>query len=209
MGYGTATVGLVMGLAPVATLLTRQVAGALGDRRGAKTMVVVGLVTTALSGVAYLPSGLLPTSASLAAIVLGRAVLGLGDSLFTTALTAWVVARVGPQHAGRALAWNGIAMYGAPGGGGAARGRAGPRSAASRPSRWRWWRCRCSAIPVALSIVGMPVQAARRKLDARRVRRDVANGARHGAGLRSASARSRRSWPCATPISAGPVPGWR
>jgi predicted MFS family arabinose efflux permease len=40
-------------------------------------------------------------------------VLGLGDSLFTTGIMAWAVARVGPQHAGKAMAWIGIAMYGA------------------------------------------------------------------------------------------------
>ena len=113
LGYGTTIVGVAMGLAPVATLLTRQLAGGLADRRGPKFGVVLGLATAAVSGVAYLLSTGLPPSWALAALLAGRMVLGLGDSLFTTALTAWVVARVGPAHAGRALSWNGIAMYGA------------------------------------------------------------------------------------------------
>jgi len=37
----------------------------------------------------------------------------LGDSVFTTGVMAWAVSRVGPQHAGKAMAWIGIAMYGA------------------------------------------------------------------------------------------------
>ncbi len=113
LGYGTATVGAVMGLAPGTTLLARQLAGVLAERRGPKAVVLAGLVVAALSGVAYLLSTGLPPGPALAVLLVGRVVLGLGDSLFTTALTAWVVTRVGPGHAGRALSWNGIAMYGA------------------------------------------------------------------------------------------------
>lgn len=113
LGYGTATVGAVMGLAPGTTLLARQLAGVLAERRGPKAVVLAGLVVAALSGVAYLLSTGLPPGPALAVLLAGRVVLGLGDSLFTTALTAWVVTRVGPGHAGRALSWNGIAMYGA------------------------------------------------------------------------------------------------
>ncbi len=113
LGYGTAVVGVVIGAAPVATLLTRQVAGQLADRRGPKFALVVGLLTTAMSGVAYLLASILPPAPALAALLLGRVVLGLGDSLFTTACNTWMVTAVGPGHAGRAMSWAGIAMYGA------------------------------------------------------------------------------------------------
>lgn len=113
LGFDTAVVGVAMGLAPAATLLTRQLAGGLADRYGPKTGVVIGLVTASSSGLAYLLSTLLSAGPALATLMLGRVLLGLGDSLFTTALTAWVVTRVGPAHAGRALSWSGIAMYGA------------------------------------------------------------------------------------------------
>jgi predicted MFS family arabinose efflux permease len=63
--------------------------------------------------VAYLLSSVLPPGPGLAMLILGRLVLGLGDSLFTTGIMAWAVATVGPQHAGRAMAWIGIAMYAA------------------------------------------------------------------------------------------------
>ena len=113
LGYGTTVVGIVIGVAPVTTLLTRQLAGALATRRGPKTGLLVGLATTALSGVAYLLAVGLPPGPALAALLLGRVVLGLGDSLFTTACNTWMVTTVGPGHAGRAMSWAGIAMYGA------------------------------------------------------------------------------------------------
>ena len=113
LGYGTAIVGAVMGLGFVVTLLTRQIAGRLADRRGPKIGVLIGLGLASLSGLIYLVSSGLPPASALAVLMVGRVFVGLGDSLFTTALTSWVVTRVGSAHAGRALSWNGIAMYGA------------------------------------------------------------------------------------------------
>ena len=113
LGYGTLTVGIAVGLAAAATLLTRQVAGGLSDRRGPKVMVLAGLAVTALAGVAYTVSSMLPPGAALWVLLAGRGVLGLGDSLFTTALMAWCIASVGAAHAGRVISWIGLAMYGA------------------------------------------------------------------------------------------------
>ncbi len=110
LGYGTVVVGIVVGLAPAATLLTRQFAGRLADRRGPRLGVLLGLATAAASGVCYLAAGWLHAGPALAALIAGRLLLGLGDSLFTTAIAAWAVTTVGPQHAGRAMAWIGIAM---------------------------------------------------------------------------------------------------
>ena len=112
LGYGTATVGAIIGLAAAVTLLTRQLAGAASDRRGPRAVVLLGLGVTALTGPAYAMSVLVP-GAGLGWLAAGRVALGLGDSLFTTGIMAWAVTRVGPQHAGRAMAWIGIAMYGA------------------------------------------------------------------------------------------------
>ena len=113
LGYGTTMVGVVMGLGPGVTLLTRQLAGRLADRRGPKAGVLIGLATCASSGLAYLLATALPGGPALAALLAGRALVGLGDSLFTTAMMAWMIARVGPTHAGRAMAWTGLAMYAA------------------------------------------------------------------------------------------------
>ncbi len=112
LGHGTAVVGAIIGLSAAVTLLTRQVAGAASDRRGPRAVVLLGLCVTALSGPAYAMSVAAP-GAGLAWLAAGRVALGLGDSLFTTGIMAWAVTRVGPAHAGRAMAWIGIAMYGA------------------------------------------------------------------------------------------------
>jgi MFS family permease len=113
-GFGTVTVGLVIGAQSVTTLLTRQYAGRLCDRRGTKPTALLGFCSAALAGVFYLASSLVTApDVALTVLAAGRVVLGFGESLFITALAAWSVARVGPAHAGRALAWQGIAMYGA------------------------------------------------------------------------------------------------
>ena len=113
LGYGTGIVGLVIGLAPAATLVTRQLAGRLADRRGPKLGVLLGLACAAGSGVCYLAASSLAGGTALGVLLAGRVLLGLGDSLCTTAIASWAIARVGPQHAGRCMAWIGIAMYGA------------------------------------------------------------------------------------------------
>ncbi len=160
MGCSTTVVGLAMGLAPAVTLLTRQAAGRLADRRGPKIGVLAGLLTAASSGVAYLAATALPPGPGLAALLAGRVLLGLGDSLFTTAIASWTVSRVGPHHAGRAMSWVGIAMYGALAVGaplGAALGSFGfgivSAVVAAGP---------LLGVPVALALTGLPAVTARR-----------------------------------------------
>ncbi|MGC1305403.1 MAG: MFS transporter [Caulobacteraceae bacterium] len=115
LGFGPVVVGLVIGLQSLVTLLTRQYAGQLCDRRGPKRASLAGLGLASLSGLLYLASSACAAQplVALAILVCGRLVLGLAESLFITALAAWSIARVGHQHAGRAMAWSGIAMYGA------------------------------------------------------------------------------------------------
>src|SRR4029077_10796883 len=89
MGYGTTAVGVIIGMSAAVTLLTRQLAGGLADRRGPKYAVLVGLVVTALTGVAYLVSTMLTPGPGIGMLAAGRVALGLGDSLFTTGITTW------------------------------------------------------------------------------------------------------------------------
>ena len=161
MGYGTTVVGAVMGLAPGATLLTRQLAGRLASTRGPKLGVLVGLVVTACSGLAYLVSQALPPSAALTAILGGRVMVGLGDSLFTTAVIAWAVSTVGAANAGRAMSWVGIAMYAAFAAGapvGAALGSFGGFTAVAIAVT----AAPLLGLPVALALRGLPGMAAHR-----------------------------------------------
>ncbi len=112
---GTVVVGAAVGLQSLATLLTRQLAGRLSDTRGAKRTGLAGFLAAAVAGLCYLAADRLADhpGPGLAILLVGRVVLGLGESLFITALIAWSIARVGAAHTGRAMAWSGIAMYGA------------------------------------------------------------------------------------------------
>jgi predicted MFS family arabinose efflux permease len=50
---------------------------------------------------------------SLAILLVGRACLGLAESLFLTGTMSWGIARVGPARTGLVMSWQGIAMYAA------------------------------------------------------------------------------------------------
>jgi MFS family permease len=115
LGFSAVTVGWVIGLQSAATLLTRQIAGRRCDAGGPKAAMRVGLLSSALSGVAYWLSATLPlaTGISLALLMLGRVLMGLGESFIVTSGGVWAIGRVGLPQAGRAMAWIGLAIYGA------------------------------------------------------------------------------------------------
>ncbi|MFN9476054.1 MFS transporter [Acidovorax sp.] len=115
LGFGAATVGWAIGLQSLATLLTRHQAGTLCDQRGPRFAVLLGLPLTACAGLAYVLASVLPMApaASLAVLILGRTVAGLGESLFLTGLMSWGIARVGPARTGAVMSWVGIAIYAA------------------------------------------------------------------------------------------------
>lgn len=108
-------VGMVIGAQFAAALLSRAWAGAVADTRGAKRAVVSGFVLAVCSGLVCLASMACATSAlaSVGVLVAGRVLLGCAESLVVTGALTWCVSRVGPQNAGQAMAWVGIAMYGA------------------------------------------------------------------------------------------------
>jgi MFS family permease len=115
LGMSPLVVGIAIGAQFAAALLSRAWAGGLADTRGAKRAVVMGLTIAATSGAAYLSSlALLATpAASLGVLLLGRVLLGTSESLIITGALSWGISLVGPQHAGKVMAWVGIAMYGA------------------------------------------------------------------------------------------------
>lgn len=115
LGFGSLTVGLVIGLQFLATVLTRGHAGRVTDQHGGKRAALQGAAFCALGGLLYgiaaLP-GLAPATA-LATILLGRLAAGFGESLFVTGCVAWSIASVGPDRAGLSMSWTGIAMFAA------------------------------------------------------------------------------------------------
>jgi MFS family permease len=114
LGFGSFIVGLVIGAQSWVTLLTRHSAGTRTDQRGPRSTVTWGLTISSLAGLAYALSSLLnDRSTSLVMLVMGRGLLGFGESLVITGALAWGVSLAGRDRSGVVMAWVGIAMYGA------------------------------------------------------------------------------------------------
>jgi MFS family permease len=114
LGFGAFVVGLVTGSQFAASLVSRIWAGHFADRKGAKSGVVAGLFAAAASGLLYVLSlALKSPTASVSVLLLGRAVLGGAESFVITGAVSWGLALVGPQGAGRVIAWIGTAMFAA------------------------------------------------------------------------------------------------
>jgi len=115
LAMGAVVVGVVAGLQFAAALLSRAYAGALADRRGAKRAVVAGFLLGSAAGLLYGLANMLSAQrqAALTALLAGRAVMGCAESLIVTGALSWGVGRVGPQNAGRVMAWVGVAIYAA------------------------------------------------------------------------------------------------
>ena len=115
LGLSPVVVGIAVGAQFVAALLSRASAGGLADVKGSKRAMVTGLAVAAISGTAYLASlAFTATPAtSLGVLLLGRVLLGCGESLIITGALSWGIGLVGPQNAGKVMAWVGIAIYAA------------------------------------------------------------------------------------------------
>jgi MFS family permease len=115
LGMNETVVGVVAGAQFAAALLSRISAGVLADTRGARLSTQVGLLAAALSGIVYHLSLLLLATPVSSVVVLigGRLLIGCAESFVVTGTLAWGVALVGPQNAGKVIAWVGIAMYAA------------------------------------------------------------------------------------------------
>jgi MFS family permease len=115
LAFDNVTVGIVIGIQSLVTLVTRQFAGTLCDRSGAKFAVLVGGGVSIAGGAIYLLSTLplLGAYASLGVLLLGRIFYGVAESLLMTGSLAWAIGFVGVQNTGRVMVWIGIGMYAA------------------------------------------------------------------------------------------------
>jgi MFS family permease len=115
LGLGTFVVGLVAGSQFAAALVSRMWAGSHADSRGAKGAVVAGLLAASAAGLLYLLSlhfvGMPAVSVTI--LLLGRALLGAGESFIITGAQTWGLALAGPRNTGKVLALMGTAMYAA------------------------------------------------------------------------------------------------
>lgn len=115
LGLNSAWAGLAVGIAFLSTILTRGYAGGFADRAGGKPCMLRGLLVYALASLICLVSAwpALPMPAAYAVLILGRLLLGLGESLTVVGMISWGIGLMGPARPGKVLALVGMSMYGA------------------------------------------------------------------------------------------------
>lgn len=97
LGVGFVELGMALTIANVVSVAAQLPAGSLVDRLGARRMLVIALLVSAIGLVGV---GLAPTYPNL---LLASAVLGLANSVFHPADYAMLSARVAPRRLGRAF----------------------------------------------------------------------------------------------------------
>ena len=113
LGLSTFVVGLLAASQFATSLVSRPMAGRHADRRGAKHAVIVGLVAAGAAGVLYLVSLQFVSQpvTSVTILLLGRALLGVGESFVITGAQTWGFVLSGPKNTGKIIAWAGTAMW--------------------------------------------------------------------------------------------------
>jgi MFS family permease len=115
LGLGTFLVGLVTGSQFAAAIFSRVWAGRQADLRGPKIAVIAGLAISAAAGGLYLLSlaRVSQPAVSVAVLLAGRALLGVGESFIITGGQSWALAILTARNTSKAIAWIGSAMFAA------------------------------------------------------------------------------------------------
>ena len=115
LSFGNALAGLAVGITFASTIVTRGMAGHMADRRGSKLTMVRGLWVYAVAAVVCAAASWhgLPAPAAYGVLIIGRLLLGVGESFTVVGLMAWCFGIMGPKRSGRVFALVGMALYGA------------------------------------------------------------------------------------------------
>lgn len=107
--------GVIAGAAFVATMFLRKRGGDLADVIGGRRCFLRGCLWYGCGGLICLVAAWsgLSTQTAFFALLYGRVVVGVGESLTNVGMAHWSVGVMGVARSGRALANNGMAMYSA------------------------------------------------------------------------------------------------
>ena len=113
--FGSTIAGFVIGSQSIATLVTRMYAGNLADTQGSKKTVLIGLVLCSFVGIFYLISlsFIEYKKISLIILIIGRFLLGFGESMVMTGALSWGINLVGNHYSAKVMSWMGLALYAA------------------------------------------------------------------------------------------------
>jgi MFS family permease len=115
LGYGTVLAGLVISTQYVATVVSRPRVGRMVDVLGPKRIAVLGLFACAASGALTFAAAFFNSYpfACLVLLLLGRLLLGIGESMVGTGAIMWGIGRAGSEHIAKVISWSGIATFSA------------------------------------------------------------------------------------------------
>ncbi|HEY8894022.1 MAG TPA: MFS transporter, partial [Niastella sp.] len=113
LGFGDLTVGVILGIQALATLLTRAYSGKITDTLGSQTSTQRGIMLVLIAGVIYMAAGMATAIPVLALCLLAfsRIIHGIAESMLVTGALTWGIGLLGQQNSGKVMTWNGIAMY--------------------------------------------------------------------------------------------------
>ena len=107
---GPVLVGLAVGIAFLATALTRPIAGRIADAGRARPVVLIGGACTALGGIGQFLAGHLG-SAGIALLLVARLVMGAGEAALFSGAQPWIMAGIPVAKRGRIAGWFGLSMW--------------------------------------------------------------------------------------------------
>lgn len=112
LGGELTTVGLVVAVQSLASLVTRPWAGRLTDHQGGRTTLTIGLAAVVSAAFAYLLAVVSSPNLGIGMLILARLLAGVGEGMIVTGGGAWAVALAGLHQAGSAMTWIGLAIFG-------------------------------------------------------------------------------------------------
>lgn len=112
-GMSNTVAGVAVGAAFFVTILFRKAAGDRVDKIGGKPCFLQGALWYVAGGCVCLLVAVeaLPVEARLAALLAGRAILGIGECLCNVSMACWAVDLLGVDKSGRIFATLGMSMY--------------------------------------------------------------------------------------------------